>query len=58
MVSPKSALRLEHAVFPEEEPLRSEMSFLELLKAVVTDIHFLIPVMVLLMGIGLLIKLH
>ena len=34
------------------------MSFLELLKAVVTDIHFLIPVMVLLMGIGLLIKLH
>jgi hypothetical protein len=34
------------------------MSFLQSAKAVVTDAHFLIPVIVLLIGIGLLIALH
>jgi len=38
--------------------VRSEMSSLEVVKAIVTDIHFLIPVIVLLVGIGLLIELH
>ncbi|PYY12954.1 MAG: translocated intimin receptor Tir [Acidobacteria bacterium] len=34
------------------------MSFLEVARAVVTDVHFLIPVAVLIIGVGLLIKLH
>jgi hypothetical protein len=34
------------------------MSFLQSAKAVVTDAHFLIPVAVLLVGIGLLVVLH
>lgn len=38
--------------------MRSEMSVVEVAKAIVTDIHFLIPVVVLLIGVGLLIKLH
>jgi hypothetical protein len=38
--------------------MRNEMSFLEVARAIVTDIHFLIPVVVLLIGVGLLIKLH
>jgi len=34
------------------------MSFRQTAKAVVTDIHFVIPLMVLLIGVSLLIKLH
>ncbi|PYX99764.1 MAG: translocated intimin receptor Tir [Acidobacteria bacterium] len=34
------------------------MSFVEVAKAIVTDIHFLIPVAVLIVGVALLIKLH
>jgi hypothetical protein len=34
------------------------MSFLQSAKAIVTDLHFLIPLAVLLIGIGLLIELH
>ena len=38
--------------------MRNEMGFAEVAKAIATDIHFLIPVVVLLVGVGLLIKLH
>ena len=34
------------------------VTFLEMLKAITTDIHFLIPLAVFLLGLGLLIKLH
>lgn len=35
-----------------------QMSFQKTTKAVVTDIHFLIPLIVLLIGVSLLIELH
>ena len=38
--------------------MTNEMKAGEVAKAIVTDIHFLIPVGVLLIGVGLLIKLH
>jgi len=38
--------------------MQNEMSFVEVAKAIVTDIHFLIPVAVLIVGVALLIKLH
>ena len=38
--------------------MTNEMTMMEVAKAIVTDIHFLIPVAVLLIGVGLLIKLH
>ena len=38
--------------------MQTKMSFLEVARAVVTDVHFLIPVAVLIIGVGLLIKLH
>jgi len=38
--------------------MTNEMSMMEVAKAIVTDIHFLIPVAVLVIGVGLLIKLH
>lgn len=44
--------------FGKGRTMRSEMSFMEFAKAIVTDIHFLIPVAVLLIGIGVLIELH
>jgi len=38
--------------------VRDQMTSAEVAKAIVTDVHFLIPVVVLLIGIGLLISLH
>jgi hypothetical protein len=38
--------------------VKGQMSFQRTTKAVVTDIHFVIPLIVLLIGISLLIKLH
>jgi hypothetical protein len=34
------------------------VTFLATLKAIATDIHFLIPLAVFLIGLGLLVKLH
>ena len=38
--------------------MRSDMTILEVAKAIATDIHFLVPVAVLLVGVALLVKLH
>ena len=38
--------------------MRSDMTILEVAKAIVTDVHFLVPVVVLLVGVALLVKLH
>jgi len=46
-------------VFPVgRDPMRDQMTSIEIAKAIVTDAHFLIPVVVLLIGIGLLVALH
>ena len=34
------------------------MTFSEMLKAIATDVHFLVPLAVFLIGLALLIKLH
>ena len=44
--------------YKKENIVRNEMGFAEVARAVATDIHFLIPVVVLLVGVALLIKLH
>jgi hypothetical protein len=38
--------------------VKGQLSFQQTTKAVVTDLHFLIPLIVLLIGVSLLIKLH
>jgi hypothetical protein len=38
--------------------VKGQMSVQQTTKAVVTDIHFVIPLIVLLIGVSLLIKLH
>jgi len=44
--------------YKKENIVRNQMGFAEFARAVATDIHFLIPVVVLLVGVALLIKLH
>jgi hypothetical protein len=38
--------------------LRGDVSLLDKTKAVITDIHFLVPIAVLLIGVILLVELH
>jgi len=38
--------------------VKGQMSFRQTAKAIATDIHFVIPLIVLLIGVTLLIKLH
>lgn len=43
---------------PAQSPSPSSNRKTGMAKAIVTDIHFLIPLAVLLLGIGLLVELH
>jgi len=42
----------------EAKVMRKQIDFLRTAKAVVTDIHFVIPLGVLLIGIAVLVELH
>jgi hypothetical protein len=45
-------------VVDEAKVKRNQIGFLRTAKAVVTDIHFVIPLAVLLIGIAVLVELH
>jgi hypothetical protein len=45
-------------VIDEEKVTKNQIGFLRTVKAVLTDIHFVIPLAVLLIGIAFLVELH
>jgi hypothetical protein len=45
-------------VIDEARVTRNQIGFLRTIKAVLTDIHFVIPLAVLLIGIAFLVELH
>jgi hypothetical protein len=45
-------------IIDEAKVTRNQIGFLRTIKAVLTDIHFVIPLAVLLIGIAFLVELH